>query len=390
MDVKAIRAQIPATRKTRYLNTGWSGPSPRVVTERIREWMEYENAEGPTALPVLQEQQKLMGRARGAMATLINADPEEVTLAQNTTEGLNIVLNGMEWRRGDEVVTCSLEHPSVLVPAFFLRERRGVEVKVLEISAQDGKEAILERFAEAVGPRTRLLFLSHVQYSCGLRMPVPELAEMAHRHGARILLDGAQGAGHLALDVKAMDCDFYAFPGHKWLLGPDGVGGLYVRRDLIPELQPWKVSHHAVKGHGSNWDIIPRTDEIEKFEMTTTSAPLWAGLVAAIRFIREIGVDRIEARARALGAYAAERLADVPGVAVTSPLAPETRSGLVTFTVDDTDPKAVVRQLWERGRVVARWIDHPPGVRLTTALFNTEEELETVAALVGEMSESVA
>jgi len=161
-----------------------------------------------------------------------------------------------------------------------------------------------------------------------------------------------------------------------------------VRGDLIPELRPWKVSHHAVKGHGSGGNIIPLIDDIEKFEMTTTSAPLWAGLVAAIRFIREIGVDRIEARTRALGAYAAEKLAEVPGVAVTSPLAPETRSGLVTFTVDGTEPKAVVKHLWERGRVVARWIDRPAGVRLTTALFNTEEELETVAGLVGEMAGS--
>jgi len=388
MDVKAIREQIPATRKTCYLNTGWSGPSPRVVMDRIREWMEYESTEGPTALPVLREQQSLMGRVREAMAALINAASEEVTLTQNTTEGINIVLNGMEWRRGDEVVTCSIEHPSVLVPAFFLRERRGVHVKVLEISAQEGEEAIIERFAGSVGPRTRLIFLSHVQYSCGLRMPVRELAEMAHERGARILLDGAQGAGHLELDMKAMDCDFYSFPGHKWLLGPDGVGGLYVRRELIPELQPWKVSHHAVMGHDSHWDATPRTDDIEKFELTTTSAPLWAGLVAAIRFIREIGIAAMEARARDLGVFAAERLAEVPGVTVTSPLEPGTRSGLVTFTVDGMDPRTVVGRLWERGRIVARSISRPPGVRLSTAVFNTAEELEAVAALVREMGGS--
>lgn len=386
MDIPAIRQQIPALQKTVYLNTGWSGPSPRAVMDQVREWMEYENAEGPTARPVLERHRELVRQARGAIAGLINATPEEISLTQNTTEGLNLVVNGIEWHQGDQVITCNLEHPSVLIPAYFLKHRYGVAVKVLEVDPQDDPMAILQRFAAAMTPRTRLLFLSHIQFSCGLRLPAKELANLAHQRGAWILLDGAQAAGHVALDMKDLDCDFYALPGHKWLLGPDGVGGLYVRKELIPELQPSKVGGRAVQSFDRRGGFVPRSEGIEKFELTTTSGPLWAGLIAAIEFLRGIGASAIEERSRALGAYAAEKLAEAPGVTVTSPQHPKTCSGLVTFAVRGREPRAVVESLWERGRVVARPVEWPPGVRFSTAFFNTEGEIDQAVALVGDLA----
>ena len=386
MDLDAIRQQIPTTRKTIYLNTGWSGPSPRPVMERVWEWLAYENDEGPTSKPVMDRHRELLQQARGAVAALINATPEEVSLTQNTTEGLNLVVNGIDWHHGDEVVTCDLEHPSVLVPAYFLRQRHGVKVKVVEIPPAAGKAEVLERFTDAMTPRTRLLFLSHVQFSCGLRLPVPELAELAHRRGAWLLLDGAQGVGHVALDVREIDCDFYAMPGHKWLLGPDGVGALYVRRELVPELQPRKVGGRAAHSFDREGNLTPRSDEITKFELTTTSVPLFAGMVAAIEFLQEIGLPATEERAVALGSRAAERLADIPGVSVTSPTDPQTRSGLVTFTVRGKEPVQVVNALWEQDKVVARSVQWPPGVRLATTFFITEDEIDRVCALVGELA----
>ena len=385
MDLQAIRRQIPATSKTLYLNTGWSGPSPRVVMDRVEEWLEYENAEGPTSPPVQERHRELLAQARRAMAGLINASPEELSMTSNTTEGLNIVINGIDWRQGDEIVTCNLEHPSVLIPSYFQQQRHGVKVKVVELSPTDGVEAILERFAQAMTPRTRLLFVSHIQFSCGLRLPARELADMAHGRDAWLLLDGAQGAGHVALDMRRLDCDFYSFPGHKWLLGPDGVGGLYVRRDLIPALQPWKVGGRATQEFDRQGGLVPRTDAIEKFELTTVSTPLWAGLVAAVEFHQEAGSEAIEKRAMALAARAAQRLAEIPGVTLTSPSDPDTRSGLVTFSVAEKEPKAVVEYLWQRGGVVARSVQWPPGIRFSTAFFVSEEEIDRAAALVGEL-----
>lgn len=386
MELSAVRQQIPATNNTIYLNTGWSGPSPRLVMERIWEWLAYENNEGPTSRPVIEHHRQLLRQARSTVAGLINAAPEEISLTQNTTEGLNLVLNGIDWHQGDEVITCDLEHSSVLIPAYFLRRRNGVKVKVVEIPPNAGKSEVLERFASAMTPRTRLIFLSHIQFSCGLRLPAAELAELAHRRGAWILLDGAQGAGHVNLDVREIDCDFYALPGHKWLLGPDGVGALYIRKNLISELQPRKVSGSSAKTFDRDGAMEPKTDEITKFELTTTSIPLFAGMVTAIEFLQEIGLTTTEKRAIALAAYAAGILSEIPGVVVTSPTDPDTRSGLVTFTVPGMEPTQVVEQLWERAKVVTRSVQWPPGVRLSTAFFITEEEIDQVCAVVGEMA----
>ena len=385
MDIQRIRDQIPATKTTRYFNTGWSGPSPLPVTDRIRQLLEHENAEGPTSPPVLEKYFARFGEVRSAMAALVNAVPGEISLAQNTTEGLNTILNGMDWRPGDEIVTCTLEHHSVLVPAHRLAELYGVKVRMLEITAHDDRATILEKFDDAVGPATRLIFLSHIQYACGLRMPVRGLARIAHDRGAWILLDGAQGVGQLHLDMKAMDCDFYAFPGHKWLLGPDGVGGLYIKEELIEAIRPSKVSGWAVKNYESPGDFVWRTGRVEKYELTTTSGPLWAGLIEAIGFIDGLGTEAVEARGRALAAFAADRLARLQGVTVLSPTDPETSASLVAFAVEGWDPKRSVQHLWERGRVVCRSVPRPEGVRLSTAFFNTEEELEVLADLVGAM-----
>jgi L-cysteine/cystine lyase len=354
--------------------------------ERIWEWLAYENNEGPTSRPVIEQHRQLLRHARSTVAGLINAVPEEISLTQNTTEGLNLVLNGIDWHQGDEVVTCDLEHPSVLIPAYFLRQRHGVKVKVVEIPPNAGKTEVLERFAAAMSPRTRLLFLSHIQFSCGLRLPAPELAELAHRRGAWILLDGAQGAGHVNLDVREIDCDFYAMPGHKWLLGPDGVGALYIRKELIPELQPRKVGGSAIKGFDRDGNMEPKSDEITKFELTTTSIPLFAGMIAAIEFLQEIGLTVTENRATTLATRAEVMLSQIPGVVVTSPRDSATRSGLVTFTLPRMEPVQVVEQLWERAKVVTRSVQWPPGVRLSTAFFITEDEIDQVCAVVGEMA----
>ena len=382
MDVAAVRRQIPATQNTIYVNTGWSGPSPRVVMDRVREWMEYENHQGPTSPPVNARHSAVLQETRGAIAKLINATPEEISLTQNTTEGLNVVTNGIDWRQGDEIITCNLEHASVLVPAYFQQQRHGVQVKVVELDPKGSKEAILERFSDAMTPRTRMIFVSHLQFSCGLRLPAKELAELAHGRGAWLLLDGAQGAGHVALDMREIDCDFYSMPGQKWLLGPDGVGALYVRRELVPVLQPWKVSMRAAQEIDRTGGFEPRTDYIGKFEVSTTSTALWAGLLGAIGFHNEYGSQAIEERAISLGAYAAGRLAEIPGVVVTSPTDPETRSGLVTFTVGGKEPRAVVEYLWQQAAVVARSVAFPPGVRISSAFFNTEEEMDRIAAVV--------
>jgi L-cysteine/cystine lyase len=279
-DVESIRSEIPATASVNYLNTGWQGPSPRSVLAAVSQYLALE-ATTPTSPPAIERKMETVRRAREAMAGLISATPEEVSLQQNTTEGINIVVGGLGLKPGDEVITCCLEHSSVAVPFYYSRERYGVNAKIVALSARDSDADILTRFEEAVTRATRLIMLSHVTYGSGQLLPIGEICRLAHDHGAYVLVDAAQAVGQMPVDVRELDCDFYAFPGHKWLLGPAATGALYVRRDLIERLEPPKVAGRAAEHYDFQGEFRPKREVIDKFELTTVSGPLLSGLLAA-------------------------------------------------------------------------------------------------------------
>ena len=388
MDVEAIRAQIPACQRLTYLNTGWQGPSPRGVVEAVMECMEYESFDGPTTREVFEAGRLHMVKAKQQAAQLLNATPEEIVLTSSTTEGLNIVLNGLDWQEGDEVIICSLEHMSVMVPSLMLHHRYGVQVKVLQFASDEERQSILSRIEQAITPRTRMVFFSHIQYSTGLRMPAEGIRELTRQKGILMLVDSAQGAGHIALDMRELDCEFYSFSGQKWLLGPSGTGGLYVRRDMVPHLRPMRVSSRSTSSydHLGNYEV--EVDSIDKFPTTNPSHPLWAGFVDAVRFYMQAGPAEVEERILALSGEAKRRLADLPGVQVTSPLEGPGCSGLVTFTMEGATPSQVVDRLWDDYNVVCRQVSYPPAVRLSFSFFNTEEEVAKAATAIGEIASS--
>jgi selenocysteine lyase/cysteine desulfurase len=191
----------------------------------------------------------------------------------------------------------------------------------------------------------------------------------------------------MPVDVRSLGCDFCAFPGHKWLLGPATTGALYVRRDLIERVESPKVSHHAAASYNLRGDFEAKGDTIEKFELATFSVPLLAGLSAAIEFIEGIGLDAVYERACHLSRYATSRLARVPGVRFVSPANEEAvSSGLVSFSLPDVPPELLTACLWERGRIVARTVPDARCTRLALHVFNTEEEVDAALAIVEEIA----
>ncbi len=382
VDIAAIRAQIPSTQKYLYLNSGWQGPSPRTVTQAVQDSFAAE-AEAPTAPPLNEYRLAIFRRARQAIASLIGASPHEVSLQQNTTEGINIVLAGLRFQPGDEIITCSYEHSSVIVPAYITRDRAGATLKIVRLSPDDSAAQIVGKFEEALTPALKLIFVSHISYATGQRLPIRELAELAHARGGYLLLDAAQSAGQLPLDVGELGCDFCAFPGHKWLLGPAGTGALYLRRELIPLLDSAKASHHVSSYYNFKDRFQSKGDTIDKFELTTVSVPLLAGLNAAIDFISQIGLEVVEDRALSLARYATERLAGVPGVRLVSAGAAErVSSGLVSFSLPNVAATVLTAYLWERSQVVARTVPDAACTRLSLHVFNTEEEVDAAVDAV--------
>lgn len=382
MDQQAIRKAIPATGNVVYMNTGWSGPSPSTVVEAISARLQEESALGPASPTVLTSGRELRQGLRQSLAAFLNVSAEELALTQNTTEGQNMVINGLAWQPGDEVITFSLEHNSVLVPCYYLERRHGTVTRVLPLAPDEDHDSIVAKVEAALTPRTKLLFMSHVQFKSGLRMPAERLREVTRRHGVLMLLDGAQGTGHVQLDLHALGVDFYAMPGHKWMLGPDGVGALYIRREMIEQVMPVKVSGHAVhSGHG--WDDFePNVSDIQKLELTTTNDGLWAGLLAAIRFRDQLRPGEAEEHSLALASRAKAALAAVPGVSITSPLEGPGCSGLVTFSVEGWEPRDLVNALEADHSISIRAVSDPANVRMSLAFFNTEREVDGVADAV--------
>lgn len=386
MDVQRLRGEIPALSKMVYLNSGWSGPSPKRVIEAVTARLVFENEEGPTSRPILDSRNEIKDKARQAFARLLGATAEEIVLTDNTTDGLNIVLNGLPWRAGDQLVTTSLEHGSGLVPSYYLARRRGVEVRIVELSAGDDAERVLAKFHKAITSRTKLLVISHIMYRNGLALPLKEIQQLAHSAGARVLVDAAQSMGHIPLDMDGMECDYYAAPAHKWLLGPDGVGALYIRKELIPEVEPAKMAGAAALSYDTQGNMEPNVETVRKYELTTQSAPLLAGATAAADLFQEMGMEVVWDRIKYLSARLRESLLKLPTVSLTSPLNGALASGLVSFCIEGRDPRETTEALWQRYRIVARSVNEPPGVRFSVHCFNTEEEMDRTAEAVGELA----
>ena len=382
MDVQKLRDEIPVLANLTYLNTGWSGPPPRRVAQALKDRIDLELNEGPTTPTVQERGHEAQAQARQAAARLFNADPEEVLVTRNTTEGLNIVLSGLDWQEGDEIITCNLEHGSVLITSLVTGKRHGVKVRVVDLAPHDSRETILGKFESAFTSRTRLLFVSHVEYSTGLRMPAAELTRLTHDRGAQIMLDGAQTGGHVHLDMAEEEFDFYSIPGQKWVLGYEGVGALYIRRELIERVHPAHSGGRAVV-HPVDYDNVQlAAADMEKFHGGSSSVPLQAAFLEAVQFLEEVGVREIEERNRQLAARLKRQLSDIPAAQVYSPMEPELSSGLVSFALSGWEPPAAVERLWNDHRIVVRQVGYPPGIRASLHFFNTEDEVDQLAQAV--------
>ena len=377
----SIRSSLPLTDRVAYLNSGWSGPLPTPVRQAMERELRRDADEGATVRTVLQARRELDIGLRSQIAAAVHADADEIALTRNTTEGMNIVFNGVSWQPGDVVVSTTVEHSSGLVPCYFLRDRHGVELRFVKTDASDAQADMIAKFEAAVTPGTRLVVLSHISYATGQIFPLAEIQRLVHRAGARVLVDGAQGLGHLPLNFHADDVDYYAMAGHKWLLGPSGQGALFVRRDLITELEPMAVAYGAAQSidyRGGGFS--PRRDAIAKFELTSSSAALQAGMAAALHLYQTAGPEAVWQRIRALAGYAARQVTASEGLTLASPADPAEQSGLVTFTAKGLPADHVSEYLETAAGVVARSVSEVDAVRLSTHYFNTEAEIDHAVA----------
>ena len=386
MDIEKIRSQIPVLAHTAYLNTGWSGPPPARVAQAMKNRIDQELEQGPIMPEVLAAGKEIQTQAREAAARIFNANVEEVLVTRNTTEGLNIVLSGLDWNQGDEIIICDMEHGSVIAPTQLIGQRYGVGVKVVDLEMLDSREAILSKIEAAFTPKTRMVFISHILYATGRRMPAEELRMLTKDKGILLMLDGAQTGGHIELDMASLGFDFYSIPGQKWILGYEGSGALFIRREHLERIHPAHTGGRGVSSPADAHNFQPVTDSMEKFLGGSVSVPVQVAFLEATKFIEEVGIKNIEERNLDLAESAKAKLAEVPGVTIHSPLERRDSSGLVSFSIAGQEPVPIVEKLWENYRLVVRQVGYPAGVRASLHFFNTEEEVDLLVGGVRELA----
>jgi cysteine desulfurase/selenocysteine lyase len=400
LDVQRVRRDFPIL-DTRvhgqplvYLDTAASAQKPRQVLEAMdtchREFYAnvhrgiYHLAEKSTA--AYEGVRETVRRFLGA------EHREEIVFTRGTTEAVNLVAQawGRGWGRatahvgeGDEILVTHMEHHGNLVPWQMLAEQTGARLRVAPID--DRGELILEEMEALLSPRTRMVAVSHVSNVLGTVNPVRHIAERAHAHGARVLVDGAQAVQHLPVDVGELGCDFYAFSGHK-LYGPTGIGVLWGRRELLEAMPPWQGGGDMIRSVTlEKTEFAPPP---HRFEAGTPHIVGAVGLGAAIDYVSAIGLEAIEAHERALLAYATERLTGLPWVRVVG-TAPG-KAGVLSLDVAGVHPHDVATVLDRRGIAIraghhcAQPLMDRFGVaataRASLGMYNTREEVDALMA----------
>lgn len=375
-----VRAALPALAAGIYLNTGSVGPLPAETAAAMAELADYELRVGRAHLDYYHELLQRLDEARAAVAAVLTADVDDIALTHATTDGMNIGAWAIDLQPGDGVVTTNLEHPGGIGPLYMLRDRRGADLRIVDVGLGGDRDAVLAAFDAAIDERTRLVALSHVLWATGAVMPIADIAAMAHARGAVVVVDGAQSAGAMPVDLAATGADVYAIPGQKWLLGPEGTGAVAVTREARERLAPTFAGHYTFERWDAGGTAVPWPNA-RRFEGTSWHRPSIVGMARSIGWLSMfVGFDWIHARGAAMAAAAHDRLAAIPGVTVLTPR--HAMAGLVSFRVAGWPAEAVFEELGARVFAVARTVPLVDAVRLSVACFTSEEEIERVASCV--------
>lgn len=350
------------------MNNGTVGPMPEPVFNTLMSSFQIQCTAPCEVYNTFGARRE---EVRAKVARFVGADPGEVALTRNTTEGMNFVANGLDLEPGDEILMSDMEHPGGIHPWRLKAARRGIIIREVPFGLPPRSvEEVVDRFEGAISPRTKVISISHTVYISGLIAPLKELSAMAHRHGLLLLADSAHGPGMLNLNLHDTGVDFWAGSPYKWLGAPCGAGILYVRRDVQDRLWPTIAT--------SGWDTEP---DARRFETLGQQAdPLVFALGEAVDFQARVGKDRIQRRIQTLATRLKQELAEIPRVRLHTSMDPYLSAGLTAFSVKDTDPEAIVNYLRERYNLVVRTIGNDErgtrGVRVSTHVFVFHEHVD--------------
>ena len=398
-DVHAVRGDFPALHQEVhghplvYLDNGATSHKPRAVIDALRRYYERDNSNVHRGVHALSERAtRDYEAARDEIARFVNApDRRSVIFVRGTTEAVNLVAQSYarpRLREGDEILVSHMEHHSNIVPWQLVCEQSGAGLKVIPV--RDDGELDLDAYRTLLGERTRIVAIVHLSNALGTVNPIREMCAAAHAVGAAVLVDGAQAAAHLGVDVQALDCDFYAFSGHK-VYGPTGVGALIGKTRHLDGMAPYQGGGEMIRRvsfEGTTYNEPPH-----KFEAGTPDIAGAIGLAAALRYVRALDREAVAAHEHSVLEYATGMLEEIGGVRVVGTAAD--KSGVLSFVLDGVHPHDV-GTIVDRQGVAIRAGHHctmplmerlgvPATARASFALYNTKEEAEVLARAIAKV-----
>jgi cysteine desulfurase/selenocysteine lyase len=389
-DIDTIRADFPildlqvSGKPLVYLDNAASSQMPQTVIDRIVRYQTREHSNIHRAVHYLSElATREYEAARVKVQHFLKAkESREIIFTRGTTEAINLVMHGYGRAfigKGDEIILSALEHHANIVPWQMLAQEKGAVLRVIPMN--DAGELLIDKFEALFNEKTRFLALSHVSNALGTINPVKEMTAFAHRHGVPVLLDGAQAAPHQSLDMQDLDCDFYAFSGHK-MCGPTGIGVLYGKAKMLEKMQPYQGGGDmilSVTFEKTTYNVIPA-----KFEAGTPPIMAAIGLGAAIDYLNGIGLAKIEAYEKELLDYATERVTALPGVRIIGTAGK--KAAVMSFEIKGVHPHDVGTILNEDGvairtghhcaQPVMQFYGVPATARASFAFYNTRQEID--------------
>ncbi len=400
-DVEEVRKNFPILaqqingRPLVYLDNAATTQKPRAVIEAIRGYYEMDNSNvhrGVHALSV-RATEAYEGARRTVQRFIHAAHPEEIVFVRGTTEAINLVAQSYGRSRlsaGDEILISAMEHHSNIVPWQILCEQTGASLRVAPIN--DAGELLIDEYEKLLGPRTKLVSIGYVSNALGTVNPIREIIASAHRHGIPVLVDGAQAVAHMSVDVNALDCDFFAFSGHK-MFGPTGIGVLYAKRALLEHMPPYQGGGDMISSvsfEKTTYNTLPY-----RFEAGTPDVAGVVGLGAAVQYLQGLGLERISAYEADLLGYATESLAAIPQVRLIGTA--RHKASVVSFIVEGVHAHDVgtvldcegiaVRSGHHCAQPVMQRFGLPATARASLACYNTRSEIDALAAGVRKVVE---
>lgn len=358
-DLQATRDAIPALAALAYLNTGTAGPMPAVVAEAMRTAITEDEIRGRISGKRFQKIDELFAATRKQFASMLAVDADQVALTSGTVDGIEIALAALDLQPGQGVLTTSLEHPAAREALERLAKDRGVTITIIDIALAVDDATLLAQIDQRLLAHTRVLLISHVAYGTGRLLPIADIGALARDRNVTMIVDGAQAAG--ACLVLPGAADFYALPGQKWLMGPEGAGALVVAAGLLPRL------------------CNGRMRAARELERGTKAKPIWAGMAAALHWRSTQGSEEeLAARIAANRELLAAKLSSIGGV---TRITPDGAAGILSIAVDGHTPATLLPAL-AAARLAVRDVPGTPWIRISCGFFTSEHELDAVAETI--------